>query len=1071
MAVVEAAAASAQQSKAVDKKAKQKAQKRLAAEFSKAMAGSIEELEGDMRSGSTAQKDLAKQRRLQLREVLKTVTDSSTSSEERLRFLQASAKFVQMVQQLNKQDKDVLALQGQLDEEVKQSASRQAEAARAEQKVDNLQRLCRALQAEKRLLEDTSKKSRDDFLSTAEEIQAKVALQGDESKKMLALNQALAQENVGLRAHTEELKALLDDSRVKVEKLSGLQREQLEGLQKRLEEQGEWVEKSQELNKHMSTILAENQLLQTKADAAEQQAHSLERLNQAYKETLEATIKKAEAGMSTAAGQKTVIEQLQKQLDEYQSVLPKLLDERKRAQQDVAALQGRVKQQTEELRRSLRQKQQLEELCRVLRARSSGGSSTTGEVAEDADAFLDQLKQTEHEKPAEPELKAEKKERDRKIKEEQDLAAGAVLETTTEAGQGTATPQEGDLVYVHYSVSSEEDDLFYSTWADEGAVGWRAPRAWELALLGMTRGMRKRLKVRPSYGYQHPECKMVPPAGVPSSSSVLQFELMLVNWYPKDEVRACGEDSDMFKRVLVESDKWEVARAPNEVSFSCEARTPAYDGSQCSGFKFFSITPQQQLTLQLGQAPLPAGLEAAISQMSKGETAVFVVPASQLQAPAASSSAQQGAQGQQTSSSQQQHQALIPQPPAKAVQVELRIQLHDLVQVRDMTGDGSVTKKRLQEGHGNFPVDCPLQDTTVRLHYRVRSLAGGSSGPWLFDSMQASSSSSSNSTVDIAWGAEASAACAAAAGGGSDEGGEAGDASTAGAAAGAAVAEGCVEADTGAGELPEGLEMCVKLMVPGEVASVKCQPKYAYQVRTQPDRSGHAAQLQRGQMAGQCGDRADAPSGLDVSAPVEFEVLLLGFEREGYWQNLSWQQRWALAERLKAKGNALFKDKKYAYASNRYTHLLRLIESTRDFEDQQQLDTADGIKAALLANLALVAFQQEEYPAASSGRRVSGVPAWQDKRTVDVVSSGARADSASTVMFRKGKALSMKGDYEEAEEHLAAASQLDASFAADAEAAKAANSQRAKAAAQKQKQQFKISLASPRCRDPHQNCT
>jgi hemerythrin superfamily protein len=54
------------------------------------MTGSIEELEGDMKRGSTAQKELAKQRRLQLREVLKVVTDHSTSSEERLRFLQAS---------------------------------------------------------------------------------------------------------------------------------------------------------------------------------------------------------------------------------------------------------------------------------------------------------------------------------------------------------------------------------------------------------------------------------------------------------------------------------------------------------------------------------------------------------------------------------------------------------------------------------------------------------------------------------------------------------------------------------------------------------------------------------------------------------------------------------------------------------------------------------------------------------------------------------------------------------------------------------------------------------------------
>jgi hypothetical protein len=44
----------------------------------------------------------------------------------------------------------------------------QAEGARAEQKVGNLQRLCRALQAENKVLEETSKKSRGDFLATAE---------------------------------------------------------------------------------------------------------------------------------------------------------------------------------------------------------------------------------------------------------------------------------------------------------------------------------------------------------------------------------------------------------------------------------------------------------------------------------------------------------------------------------------------------------------------------------------------------------------------------------------------------------------------------------------------------------------------------------------------------------------------------------------------------------------------------------------------------------------------------------------------------------------------------------------
>lgn len=45
----------------------------------------------------------------------------------------------------------------------------------------------------------------------------------------------------------------------------------------------------------------------------------------------------------------------------------------------------------------------------------------------------------------------------------------------------------------------------------------------------------------------------------------------------------------------------------------------------------------------------------------------------------------------------------------------------------------------------------------------------------------------------------------------------------------------------------------------------------------------------------------------------------------------------------------------------RYTHLLRLLESTRDFETEEQVERADTLKAALLSNLALTAFQQEEY--------------------------------------------------------------------------------------------------------------
>ncbi len=45
------------------------------------------------------------------------------------------------------------------------------------------------------------------------------------------------------------------------------------------------------------------------------------------------------------------------------------------------------------------------------------------------------------------------------------------------------------------------------------------------------------------------------------------------------------------------------------------------------------------------------------------------------------------------------------------------------IQVRDLTGTGDITKRRIKEGVGEFPVDCPLEDCAVRVHYTAR-LAG-----------------------------------------------------------------------------------------------------------------------------------------------------------------------------------------------------------------------------------------------------------------------------------------------------------------------------------------------------------
>jgi hypothetical protein len=80
----------------------------------------------------------------------------------------------------------------------------------------------------------------------------------------------------------------------------------------------------------------------------------------------------------------------------------------------------------------------------------------------------------------------------------------------------------------------------------------------------MSRGGRKSLKVRPDYGYQHPDCKLQAPEGVPAGQQ-LMFDLQLVNWYAGDTVRAVGLDSNVYKLTFVEGSGWESPRAPFEV--------------------------------------------------------------------------------------------------------------------------------------------------------------------------------------------------------------------------------------------------------------------------------------------------------------------------------------------------------------------------------------------------------------------------------------------------------------------------------------------------------------------------
>jgi hypothetical protein len=63
--------------------------------------------------------------------------------------------------------------------------------------------------------------------------------------------------------------------------------------------------------------------------------------------------------------------------------------------------------------------------------------------------------------------------------------------------------------------------------------------------------------------------------------------------------------------------------------------------------------------------------------------------------------------------------------PPEAEELEFELELIQLIQVRDMFGDGGLIKRRIRDGTGEFPIDCPLQDSVMCIHYKGMLLEGG----------------------------------------------------------------------------------------------------------------------------------------------------------------------------------------------------------------------------------------------------------------------------------------------------------------------------------------------------------
>jgi len=66
--------------------------------------------------------------------------------------------------------------------------------------------------------------------------------------------------------------------------------------------------------------------------------------------------------------------------------------------------------------------------------------------------------------------------------------------------------------------------------------------------------------------------------------------------------------------------------------------------------------------------------------------------------------------------------------------LEFFVKLEDFFQVRDLMGDGKTFKRIVRKGKGEFPIDCPLEDTVVLIRSRICSTSQKEWFPFLVGS-------------------------------------------------------------------------------------------------------------------------------------------------------------------------------------------------------------------------------------------------------------------------------------------------------------------------------------------------
>ncbi|WRX21381.1 FKBP-type peptidyl-prolyl cis-trans isomerase domain - like 10 [Theobroma cacao] len=199
-----------------------------------------------------------------------------------------------------------------------------------------------------------------------------------------------------------------------------------------------------------------------------------------------------------------------------------------------------------------------------------------------------------------------------KVGEEKEIGKNGLKKKLVKEGEGWETPDNGDEVEVHYTGTLLDGTKFDSS-RDKGSTFkfklglGQVIKGWDEGIKTMKKGENAIFTIPSELAYGESGS---PPTIPPNAT--LQFDVELVSW---NSVKDICKDGGIFKKILVEGEKWENPKDLDEVFVKYEACLE--DGTL--------ISKSDGVEFTVGDGYFCPALAKAVKTMKKGEKVLLTV--------------------------------------------------------------------------------------------------------------------------------------------------------------------------------------------------------------------------------------------------------------------------------------------------------------------------------------------------------------------------------------------------------------------------------------------------------------